>query len=321
MALLDYGFLNMISSNYSIHTSYYPKEETKNKLSDFFPSSKNFLYKIGKLEATLVGNYSSIDIQKSIEKLYKNFTSLLESKNLQDKEYFSKNDIKKLAFVDENILKDLKENENLLNDKAIKAFDKNLYKTHTNNKAELDKQGLFLAYIFFNSNEYLGELNIRAKIKGLDKSVSADETNELKNFMKKNSITSFKSLELFSKAQELLSSNLNTKDFKQEWLKLKALNDELLKSEKQNLNSEEEKLNKENINTKPNTNSTPKEASKENSFTPIQAESKSETFTYDDIAKNFFLTFLENERKKGTDILELLQNLFKVDKNKVDLKV
>ena len=55
-------------------------------------------------------------------------------------------------------------------------------------------------------------------------------------------------------------------------------------------------------------------------FTPIQAESKSQTFTYDDIAKNFFLTFLENERKKGTDILELLQNLFKIDKNKVDLK-
>ena len=53
---------------------------------------------------------------------------------------------------------------------------------------------------------------------------------------------------------------------------------------------------------------------------PIQAESKSETFTYDDIAKNFFLTFLENERKKGTDVLELLQNLFRVDKNKVDLK-
>ena len=37
-------------------------------------------------------------------------------------------------------------------------------------------------------------------------------------------------------------------------------------------------------------------------------------------AKNFFLTFLENERKKGNDVLELLQNLFRVDKGKVDLK-
>ena len=55
-------------------------------------------------------------------------------------------------------------------------------------------------------------------------------------------------------------------------------------------------------------------------FTPIQAESKNETFTYDDIAKNFFLTFLENERKKGADVLELLEKLFKIDKNKVDLK-
>ncbi len=318
MALLDYGFLKMITSNYSIHTSYYPKEETKNKLSDFFRSSKNFLDRIGKLEVTMVGNYSSIDTQKSIEKLYKNFTSLLESENLQDKEYFSKNDIKKLAFVDENILKELKENENLLNDKAIKAFDKNLYKTYTNNETELHKQGLFLAYIFFNSNEYLGELNIRAKIKGLDKSMSADEINELKNFMQENSITSFKSLELFSKAQELLSSNLNTKDFKQEWLKLKALNDELLENEK--LNSKGLNLNSQE-NTKPNTNSTPKEASKEKPFSPIQAKSDNQTYTYDDIAKNFFLDFLENERKKGTDILELLEKLFKVDKNKLDFKI
>ncbi|HJE66271.1 MAG TPA: hypothetical protein K8V51_04315 [Campylobacter avium] len=79
--------------------------------------------------------------------------------------------------------------------------------------------------------------------------------------------------------------------------------------ERQSSNSQE--------NTEANTNSTSKE---NNPFTPIQAESKSETFTYDDIAKNFFLTFLENERKKGTDILELLENLFKIDKNKVDLK-
>ena len=72
-------------------------------------------------------------------------------------------------------------------------------------------------------------------------------------------------------------------------------------------------------NTKPNTNSTPK-ASKETFFSPIQAQSKNETYTYDDIAKNFFLTFLENERKKGNDVLELLENLFKVDKSRVDLK-
>ena len=59
----------------------------------------------------------------------------------------------------------------------------------------------------------------------------------------------------------------------------------------------------------------------EKPFTPIQAESKSETFTYDDIAKNFFLNFLENERKKGTDVLELLENLFRVDKDKIDMNV
>ena len=79
--------------------------------------------------------------------------------------------------------------------------------------------------------------------------------------------------------------------------------------EKQNPNLQE--------NTKANTNSISK---KHKPFTPIQAESKNETFTYDDIAKNFFLTFLENERKKGNDILELLEKLFKIDKSRVDLK-
>ena len=77
--------------------------------------------------------------------------------------------------------------------------------------------------------------------------------------------------------------------------------------EKYGLNSQESTESEENSSKKP--------------FTPIQAESKSETFTYDDIAKNFFLTFLENERKKGTDVLELLEKLFKVGESKVDLKV
>ena len=77
--------------------------------------------------------------------------------------------------------------------------------------------------------------------------------------------------------------------------------------EKYGLNSQESTESEENSSKKP--------------FTPIQAESKTQTFTYDDIAKNFFLSFLENERKKGNDVLELLENLFKVDKNKIDFKV
>ena len=59
----------------------------------------------------------------------------------------------------------------------------------------------------------------------------------------------------------------------------------------------------------------------EKPFTPIQAESKSQTYTYDDITKNFFLNFLENERKKGNDVLELLEKLFRVDKDKIDMNV
>ena len=115
------------------------------------------------------------------------------------------------------------------------------------------------------------------------------------------------------KMDEFLKTSLSVVEFSKKWGDFSEILKEQFLSELKNSTLKEYDAT--------DTNSKEKSKEKDEPFTPIQAESKSETFTYDDITKNFFLTFLENERKKGNDILELLQNLFKVDKSKVDLEV
>ncbi len=270
--------------------------------------------------------FTEINLEKSLNNAYKVFSQLIKSQ----KDFFSKDDLAKIPKYfryDTNTLKV----DKIYKDKTEFLSQENeLFKVNAKLDLRTDKDYLSKGEAlmsFINSMEgknavgnygfFEGQTTIIAKTGGLDRSMSVDEIRDLNSFLKENSITQSANDEITRKILLLPMQIQDIDDFKQEWLKLKALNDELLKNEKQNLNSEEKNLNKENINTKPNTNSTSK---KPKPFTPIQAESKNETFTYDDIAKNFFLNFLENERKKGTDILELLENLFKIDKNKVDLK-
>ncbi|EET80707.1 hypothetical protein CSHOW_1196 [Campylobacter showae] len=59
---------------------------------------------------------------------------------------------------------------------------------------------------------------------------------------------------------------------------------------------------------------TPKETPEENKFKPIQAVSKSQTYVYKDIKREFFENFLTAEREKGTDITEILNQLAKLGK-------
>ncbi|MFC2427410.1 MAG: hypothetical protein ACFNTA_00335 [Campylobacter sp.] len=61
----------------------------------------------------------------------------------------------------------------------------------------------------------------------------------------------------------------------------------------------------------------PKETPEENKFKPIQATSKSQTYVYKDIKREFFENFLKAEQEKGTDIMELLRKLGKIG---LDLK-
>ena len=55
-----------------------------------------------------------------------------------------------------------------------------------------------------------------------------------------------------------------------------------------------------------------KDAVKEKKFKPIQATSKSQTYVYKDIRREFFEKFIETELEKGTDIMELLRKTGKI---------
>ena len=54
------------------------------------------------------------------------------------------------------------------------------------------------------------------------------------------------------------------------------------------------------------------DAAKEKKFKPIKATSKSQTYVYKDIKREFFENFLKAEQEKGTDIMELLRKLGKM---------
>ena len=200
-----------------------------------------------------------------------------------------------------------------------------------------------------------GESSIYGKLAGLDKNVSDKDIRKIENFMALNPIqdlpsslpsegwdinSDFFKISIYTKSsqtynlgsditklaqslrneyKDLVNSNISLDEFKEKYLDFKQRHDAFVALYKEAMNGAEISIDKDsngNLNIKIQKDSN----DEKKPFTPIQAESKSETFTYDDIAKNFFLTFLENERKKGTDVLELLQNLFKIDKNKVDLK-
>ncbi|WP_300704139.1 hypothetical protein [uncultured Campylobacter sp.] len=214
------------------------------------------------------------------------------------------------------------------------------------------------SFISYNPRQYVSsQSTMGGKIAGFDKNVSDKEIKDFKNFMEANKIqvtgigASYENswdftgdalfLSIYVRASKtyslgsdiinlaqslrdeyvsLVNSNISLDEFKEKYLDFKQRHDGFVALYKEALNGAKISIDKDNngnfnIKIQKDLNDEKKP------FTPIQAESKSETFTYDDIAKNFFLTFLENERKKGTDILELLQNLFKIDKNKVDLKV
>ena len=59
------------------------------------------------------------------------------------------------------------------------------------------------------------------------------------------------------------------------------------------------------------------QAPKENKFKPIQATSKSQTYVYKNIKREFFENFLKAEREKGTDIMEILRKVGKVGKTDI----
>ena len=61
------------------------------------------------------------------------------------------------------------------------------------------------------------------------------------------------------------------------------------------------------------------DAAKEKKFKPIQATSKSQTYVYKDIKREFFEKFIKAEQEKGTDVTKLLEALNKI--RKLDINV
>ena len=112
------------------------------------------------------------------------------------------------------------------------------------------------------------------------------QENYIKDMFFENSLNEDISLEI----ERIFRSTSSINEFKEKWLEFKEQKDSEFKALKQ----QNEELIQDDKNLHSNIDPNSKEP---NPFTPIQAESKSETFTYDDITKNFFLTFLENERK------------------------
>nr|WP_315060706.1 hypothetical protein [uncultured Campylobacter sp.] len=56
------------------------------------------------------------------------------------------------------------------------------------------------------------------------------------------------------------------------------------------------------------------DAAKEKKFKPIKATSKSQTYVYRDIKREFFEKFIKAEQEKGTDVTKLLEALNKIQK-------
>ena len=56
------------------------------------------------------------------------------------------------------------------------------------------------------------------------------------------------------------------------------------------------------------------DAAKEKKFKPIKATSKSQTYVYRDIKREFFENFIKAEQEKGTDVTKLLEALNKIRK-------
>ena len=61
------------------------------------------------------------------------------------------------------------------------------------------------------------------------------------------------------------------------------------------------------------------DAAKEKKFKPIQATSKSQTYVYKDIKREFFEKIIKAEQEKGTDVTKLLEALNKI--RKLDINV
>lgn len=111
-----------------------------------------------------------------------------------------------------------------------------------------------------------------------------------------------------AKRQAMLFSTItNMEDFKESYIALSIFESKLFEGDAAKIRKnfdEEMQEAKENANKK--------------RFETIEAKSKRKTYEQSDIAKKFFLSFLENEIQKGNDMLSLLEKVLKLSGKRID---
>ncbi|NDJ26658.1 hypothetical protein DMB95_02540 [Campylobacter sp. MIT 12-8780] len=188
---------------------------------------------------------------------------------------------------------------------------------YQNDDGSVAKGGVLTAFLYASSSYevFEGTASILGKLNGVDDDFSQEEIKDLKAFLEENTINFTNDpLSLFGKKLDLLRSNLNIEDFKNEWLKLKA------ESEKAYTAMQDEKLNSQALNNTNNflaqNNDNPQsDETNKTTFTPIQAESKNET--YKAIDTNELLKKLLEESFDEKDFLEMI---FGIKDENVNLK-
>ncbi|TKX28836.1 hypothetical protein CQA38_06765 [Campylobacter sp. MIT 12-5580] len=170
-------------------------------------------------------------------------------------------------------------------------------KLYTQEDGSISKMGVFHAFATRISQFVSeGQTSIRAKLLGLDRSLSEESVNDLRQFLEQNKLGNGEIFIWVNSSderayQKLLNSNLSIDEFKEKYLEFKSY-----------VEAKQAKwLNENSIQN--NDNSQSDEANKK-TFTPIQAESKNET--YKAIDTNELLKKLLEESFDEKDFLEMI---------------
>ncbi|TQR39918.1 hypothetical protein DMB95_09540, partial [Campylobacter sp. MIT 12-8780] len=175
----------------------------------------------------------------------------------------------------------------------------------------ISKGGIFVAFaknqLNQNENGFLisGQTTISGKLMGFDTTISKEDIRSLNDFIESNSFlgdsNSVKTLEegiaYMSKILDLFSSDLSIDEFKTQWQKLQNKEASQTQNELKSIETIIEN-EKENIKGRQNTKTN------KTTFTPIQAESKNET--YKAIDTNELLKKLLEESFDEKDFLKML---------------
>lgn len=202
---------------------------------------------------------------------------------------------------------------NALNVEFVNLINHKLNKEPILSKEEIKEKQLELLDNFF-----IGVENTKGSIRDYvyENVLSDEHSKEFESFI--NFLIEFRPRAYFApeagiinekaaKRQAILFSTItNMEDFKASYIALSVFESKLFEG---NAAKNREEFYKEMQEAKAN--------AKKKRFEAIEAESKSKTYE-DDIAKKFFLKFLENERQKGNDILSLLEKVLKLSGKRID---